>query len=36
MIKKLKQLATNQKNAKQKDRYRAVDMALEGHTPSIT
>ena len=28
----LKQLATIQKNAKQRDRYRAVAMAIEGHT----
>ncbi|MEN6384795.1 MAG: winged helix-turn-helix domain-containing protein [Phycisphaerales bacterium] len=31
-IKKLKQLAAIQKNAKQRDRYRAVAMALQGHT----
>jgi len=31
-IKKLKQLAAIQKNVKQRDRYRAVAMALEGHT----
>ncbi|OHB60025.1 MAG: hypothetical protein A2Y12_05615 [Planctomycetes bacterium GWF2_42_9] len=33
-IKKLKQLAAIQKNAKQRDKYRAVAMALEGRTIS--
>ena len=31
-IKRLKQLADKQRNAKQRDRYRAVAMALEGRT----
>jgi hypothetical protein len=33
-IQKLKGLARSQKNAKQRDRYRAVAMALEGRTTS--
>jgi transposase len=33
-VQKLKELARNQKNAKQRDRYRAVAMALEGRTIS--
>lgn len=33
-IQKLKLLAANQKNAKQRDRYRAVAMALEGRSTS--